>query len=103
MHFEGEESVTRTPRGATRTKVDVVHNGPSLEEGDDELVLVANVISSNTPELCVKEQDTWSSEDDDLLKILLCDRGCSTEIIAVVLRKSGDEVEERIRSLGLSN
>jgi superfamily II DNA or RNA helicase len=102
VHFEGEESVVRSPRNVSRTKVDIVHNGPSLEEGDDELVLVATVTSGHTPELCVKEQDTWSSEDDDLLKVLLCDRGCSMDIIAIVLKKHEKEILSRIRILGLS-
>ena len=82
---------------------EIVHNGPSLEEGDDELVLVANVTSGHTPELCVKEENIWSSEDDDLLKVLLCDRGCSISIISVVLKKSEIEIDERIRDLKLSN
>ena len=103
VHFEGEEAVAKTPRGVTRTKIDVVHNGPSLEEGDDELVLVANVISSNTPELWVKEQDTWSSEDDGLLKILLCDRGCSMELISMVLKRSAEDISERIKYLDLND
>jgi len=103
VHFEGEDAVAKVPRSTSRTKVDVAHNGPSLEEGDDELVLVANVISSQTPELCVKEENIWSSEDDDLLKILLCDRGCSISIISVVLKKTEIEIEERIRDLKLSN
>jgi superfamily II DNA or RNA helicase len=102
VHFEGEELVSKTPRGATRTKDDVVHHGPSLEEGDDELVLVANVISSNTPELCVKEQDTWSSEDDGLLKILLCDRGCSMELISMVLKRTAEDIDNRINYLRLN-
>ena len=65
-------------------------------------MLVANVISSNTPELCVKEQDTWSPEDDDLLKILLCDRGCSMELISMVLKRSAEEIDERVKYLDLS-
>ena len=102
VHFEGEEYVARSPRNVSRTKVDIVHNGPSLEEGDDELVLVANVTSSYNSELCVKEQDAWSSEDDDLLKILLCDRGCSMDIIAIVLKKHEEEILNRILILGLN-
>jgi superfamily II DNA or RNA helicase len=103
VHFEGEESVASSPRNVSRTKVEIVHNGPSLEEGDDELVLVANVTSVHTPELFVKEQDIWSSDDDDLLRVLLCDRGCSIEIIAAVLRKSSEGIEERVHYLGLLN
>ena len=64
--------------------------------------MVANVISSNTPELCVKEQDTWSSEDDGLLKILLCDRGCSMELISMVLKRTAEDIDNRINYLRLN-
>ena len=66
-------------------------------------MLVSNVISSNTPELWVKEQDTWSSEDDGLLKILLCDRGCSMELISMVLKRSAEDISERIKYLDLND
>lgn len=72
----------------------------SIEEGDDELYLIES-IDSVRPSL-EKGSPTWSTPDDELLKILYIDRECDISVIATVLKRSEEEIENRISELELS-
>lgn len=65
----------------------------SIEEGNDELHLIESATSIN---LNATQEDTWTENDDNLLKILFFDRKCDIDLISQVLKRSVDSINNRL-------
>lgn len=91
--FAGEESstrITKTRESDLPSKIKV----RSLDEGDDELVLVESLINDVIDD--EHNQIEWTDGDDCLLKELFFNRDCPVELVAKVLRRSENEILNRI-------
>lgn len=95
--FRGEPPKAKRKRAA-KSEVVAEAKEKSFEEGNETLDLIQDVsiVPSPSPQTVI---DTWSEDDDQLLKVLYEVKGCSIDVIATVFQKDVSSVEKRLDEL----
>lgn len=97
VEFNGELANNKK-RSSSAKQVDIEYKEKSFEEGTDELSLIDDVEGIVLDE---EKVISWKEEDDNLLKTLFVDRGCSLSVIASVFDKDESAIKNRLINLNL--
>lgn len=96
VEFEGRH--TPKKRRVSANRVDTDSKERNFDEGSDDLCLIEDVEGFTQK---TGRKYVWTSEDDNLLRILYVERRCPINIIASVFGKDEDSINERISDLNL--